>query len=222
MSSETLHPPRGKTRTDILNVLKRSDGLTADQLAAQLGITSMAVRKHIAALEAEALIDSSVERRPVGRPARVYRLSEQSDTLFPRQYDALAVDLLIDLAAMDGPGKLDLLFDRRADRTFEYLEQRLSGATTFDERVQALAEGMDELGYLADWEQTGPGTYVVNQYNCAIQRIATAFPQVCFYELETYRRLLDADVRRNCHLVSGDHLCSYVITEREPESPVSD
>lgn len=214
MSSETVHPQRGKTRTDILNVLKRSEGLTADQLATHLGITSMAVRKHIAALEAEGLIDSLIERRPVGRPARVYRLSEHSDTLFPRQYDALAVDLLIDLAAMDGPGKLDLLFNRRADRTYEYLEQRLSTARTFDERVQALAEGMDELGYLADWERTGPGTYVVNQYNCAIQRIATAFPQVCFYELETYRRLLDADVRRSCHLASGDHVCCYVITKR--------
>lgn len=215
MSSETVHPQRGKTRTDILNVLKRSDGLTADQLAGQLGITSMAVRKHIAALEAEDLIESSIERRPIGRPARVYRLSEHSDTLFPQQYEALAVDLLIDLAAMDGPGKLDLLFSRRADRTFEYLEQRLSGAATFDERVKALAEGMDELGYLADWEQTGPGAYVVNQYNCAIQRIASTFPQVCHHELETYRRLLDADVRRSCHLASGDHMCCYVITERE-------
>lgn len=214
MSSELVQPQRGKTRTDILNALKRSDGMTADQLATQLGVTSMAIRKHIAALEAEDLIDTSIERRPIGRPARVYRLSSQSDPLFPRQYETLAVDLLIDLAAMDGPGKLDLLFNRRADRTYEYLEQRLSTARTFDERVRALAEGMDELGYLADWEQTGPGAYIVNQYNCAIQRIATAFPQVCYYELETYRKLLDADVRRNCHLASGDHMCSYVISER--------
>lgn len=222
MSSEQVHPQRGKTRSDILNALKRSDGLTADQLAAQFGITSMAVRKHITALEAEGLIDSSVERRPVGRPARVYRLSEHSDELFPQHYDALAVDLLIDLAAMDGPGKLDLLFDRRADRTYAYLERRLSNAHTFDERVRALAEGMDELGYLADWEQTGPGAYVVNQHNCTIQRIATAFPQVCYHELETYRRLLNADVQRSCHLASGDHMCSYVITERQLETSAAE
>ncbi|HAX24343.1 MAG TPA: transcriptional regulator [Thermomicrobiales bacterium] len=216
MPSETVHPQRGKTRADILNVLKRSDGLTADQLAGQLGITSMAVRKHIAALESEELIDSSISRRPIGRPARVYRLSKQSDSLFPRRYDTMAVDLLIDLAAMDGPGKLDLLFNRRADRTFEYLEQRLSSARTLGERVKALAEGMDDLGYLADWKQVGPGTYLVNQYNCAIQRVASAFPQVCYYELETYRRLLDADVQRSCHLASGDHLCCYVVTEHAP------
>jgi len=220
MSTDSIQAPRGKTRSDILNVLKRSEGLTADQLATQLGITSMAVRKHLATLEAEGLIEASIERRPIGRPANVYRLSEQSDALFPQQYDTLAVEMLIDLATLDGPGKLDLLFSRRADRTYEYLEQRVSTARTFDERVQALAEGMDALGYLAEWEQVRPGVYVVNQYNCAIQRIAASFPQVCYYEMETYQKLLDANVERTCHLASGDHLCSYLITERRSGASV--
>ncbi|MEX2314372.1 MAG: winged helix-turn-helix transcriptional regulator, partial [Thermomicrobiales bacterium] len=48
--------PRGKTRGGILNVLKRTDGQTADQLAERLGITSMAVRKHLTALEREGMI----------------------------------------------------------------------------------------------------------------------------------------------------------------------
>jgi DeoR family transcriptional regulator, suf operon transcriptional repressor len=206
--------PRGKTRTDILHALKRADGLSVDQLATSLGITSMAVRKHLAALEREELITSSVVRRPIGRPARVYRLSRHSDDLFPKDYDSIAVEFLSDLVAMDGPEKVDHLFNRRAERTFAYLEERVSMATTFDERVAALAEGMDELGYLAHWEQTGPGTYAVSQYNCAIQRIASTFPQACFYELETYRRLLDADVYRSCHMMAGDHMCCYVIKQR--------
>jgi predicted ArsR family transcriptional regulator len=189
--------------------------MTADQLASALGLTTVAVRKHLSALEHERLIVSSEERRPVGRPARVYRLSEASDDLFPKEYDSIVVEFLSDLVSLDGPEKVDMLFNRRAERTFEYLEARVAGARTFDERVAALASGMDELGYLASWEQTGPGEYAVAQYNCAIQRIANTFPQVCFYELETYRRLLDADVERSCHLVSGDHMCCYIIRQRE-------
>jgi predicted ArsR family transcriptional regulator len=214
MVNETTQPPRGKTRNDILNALKRSDGMSADQLATQLGITSMAVRKHLSALEREHLVATTLERRPVGRPARLYRLSEESEGLFPKDYDALAVDLLIDLAELDGSGKIDLLFNRRAQRTFEYLQRQVNRAQTFDDRVRALAEGMDALGYLADWEKTGPETYTVSQYNCAIQRIATEFPQACYYELETSRQLLDADVQRSCHLIAGDHMCCYVITRR--------
>jgi predicted ArsR family transcriptional regulator len=206
--------PRGKTRGDIVNLLKRADGQTADQLAAELGLSTMAIRKHLAALEREGLVESSSIRRPVGRPVRVYRLSEASDDLFPKQYDSIAVEFLSDLVHLDGPAKVDLLFNRRAERAFDYLRQRVSAARTFDDRVAALAAGMDDLGYLATWEKTGPGEYIVNQYNCAIQRVASSFPQACFYELETYRRLLDADVERSCHLMSGDHLCCYVIRQR--------
>jgi predicted ArsR family transcriptional regulator len=73
---------------------------------------------------------------------------------------------------------------------------------------------MDELGYLASWEKIGEGEYLVNQYNCAIQRVASTFPRACHYELETYRRLLDADIARTCHMLAGDHLCCYVIRQR--------
>ncbi len=213
-SSGRLPLPRGKTRSDILNVLKRTSGLTADQLASELGITSMAVRKHLAALEDEGLIHGETVHRPVGRPVRVFRLTETSDDLFPKQYDSIVVEFLSDLVHLDGSDKVDLLFNRRAERTFAYLEERVGRATTFDGKVAALAEGMDELGYLATWEKTGPGAYVVNQHNCAIQRIAAAFPQACFYELETFRRLLNADIERSCHMLSGDHRCCYVIRER--------
>lgn len=213
--------PRGKTRNDILQTLKRADGRTADQLATQLGLTTMAVRKHLAALERDQLIASTLERRPVGRPARVYVLLPASDDLFPKEYDSIVVEFLSDLVSLDGPDKVDLLFNRRAERTFEYLEARVAGARSFDERVAALAAGMDDLGYLASWEQTGPGEYSLSQFNCAIQRIATTFPQACFYELETYRRLLDAEVHRSCHMVAGDHMCCYIIRQHEPGVPAA-
>src|SRR5262245_13480847 len=114
--------PRGKTRNRILDTLKRADGLTADQLAHGLGITAMAVRKHLTVLEDEGYVVSSLVRRPVGRPAQLYRLAERSEELFPHRYDEIALEFLADLAAMDGPGKVDLLFNRRAERTCDYLD----------------------------------------------------------------------------------------------------
>src|SRR5690606_23963581 len=87
-----LNAPRGSTRRKVLSTLKKSDGLTADQLAALLGITAMAVRKHLAALEQENLVETTVERRPVGRPAHVYRLSAAADEFFPKHYDVVITD----------------------------------------------------------------------------------------------------------------------------------
>lgn len=203
--------PRNGTRQTILNLLKRSDGLTADQLANQLGITTMAVRKHLATLEREGLVEATSARRPVGRPARVYRLSRRADELFPKQYDLLVTALLADLLELDGPGKVELLLARRAEQTRAELEHRLATAQNFDERVHILVQGMDELGYLAVWEKLDDSTYLVNQYHCPIREVAAAFPAACRLEVEMYRDLLGVEIERSCHLLAGDHCCCYVI-----------
>lgn len=208
------HAPRGATRRKILYTLKKSDGLTADQLAGLLGITSMAVRKHLAALENDELIDATVVRRAIGRPANVYRVTPMAEDFFPKHYDVVATELLTDLLQIDGEPKVNLLLERRADRTREFLRERLSHARNLRERVAALADGMDELGYYAVWEQRDETTYVIKQYNCAINRVATCFPAACNYEADMFRQLLDADVERATHVLAGDHVCGYVIRQR--------
>lgn len=213
-TNSRAHAPRGATRRKILYTLKKSDGLTADQLASLLGITSMAVRKHLAALENDELIESTVMRRSVGRPANVYRVAAMAEDFFPKHYDLVVTELLTDLVKIDGEPKVNLLLERRAERTRDFLQERLSGARNLRERVAALAEGMDELGYYAVWEQCDESTYFIKQYNCAINRVATCFPVACSYEASMFQQLLDADVERASHVLAGDHVCGYIIRER--------
>ncbi|MDI3341559.1 MAG: transcriptional regulator [Sphaerobacter sp.] len=208
--------PRGATRRRILTTLKKSDGLTADQLAGLLGISAMAVRKHLAALERDGLVASTTVRRAVGRPVHVYRLSSLADDFFPKQYDLVITDLLTDLVQIDGEQKVDLLLARRAERTRAFLADRLRSATTLAERVAALAAGMDDLGYLASCEQVDEDTFLLKQYNCAINRVAACFPGACYYEAQMYRELLGAEVERSTHIVAGDHMCCYVIRAPKP------
>lgn len=203
--------PLGTTRRKLLQILKQSDGLAVDQLAERLGITPMAVRKHIAALEADGLLESTTVQGPVGRPAHVYFLTPQAEEHFPKQYDRLLTDLLADLACLDGAGKVDLLLARRSERTQQFLAERLDPAASLGERVAALAEGMDELGYLASWEEVEPGVYRIKQYNCAIDQVASCFPGACACEAEMFRRLLGAEVERSSHMLAGDRCCCYVV-----------
>jgi predicted ArsR family transcriptional regulator len=212
--------PHGTTRRKILSTLKKSDGLTADQLAGLLGITSMAVRKHLAALESDGLVEATVERRAVGRPANVYHLSSLADDFFPKHYDLVVTELLADLARIDGRNKVDLLLERRSERTREYLRQRIADAETLAERVDALTQGMDDLGYLAVSEQIDNDTFLIKQYNCAINRVACCFPIACQYEAEMFRDLLAADIERGNHVLSGDHMCCYVVRAKPLPSHV--
>src|SRR5215213_2377856 len=76
--------PRG-TREQILDVLRRSP-LTANELAARLGITHNAVRGHLASLTAEGLVREGGRQRGVSRPAVVYELAPGAEATFSRAY----------------------------------------------------------------------------------------------------------------------------------------
>ena len=208
----------GSTRGKVLEALKKSDGLTADQLADLIGVTSMAVRKHLAALERDGYVETTISRRSVGRPAHLYRVSPRAEGVFPKHYDAVISDLLEDLVEIDGVEKVEALLAKRGERTKRVLRRYIDPHAPLEERVAGLTRGMDEIGYLACWESVGDSRFMIKLYNCAIDLVAEQFPAVCRHEANMFRDVLDADVDRSCHMLTGDHMCSYLVQERDPSA----
>lgn len=199
----------GATRREILEALRRSAGMSADQLAETLGVTAMAIRKHLAALQEEGLLTDRLERRPIGRPVSIYALSPTARELFPQQYQELTTELIDDLRSIDGENKVALLFQRRAARLYDQLAPEVAGRP-LPERLAVLSEYLDGQGYLAEWEATAEGGYLLKEHNCAIYGVAQCAPEVCACELDLFRRLLDgAEIEREQHVIDGDHLCCY-------------
>jgi DeoR family transcriptional regulator, suf operon transcriptional repressor len=199
----------GTTRREILDALRRSAGLTADQLAESLGVTAMAVRKHLAALQTEGLLTARVERRPVGRPVHIYALAPAARGVFPQQYEDLTVELLDDLRSIDGEEKVTRLFARRAARAYDRLAPAVADRP-LPEQLTVLAGYLDDQGYLADWEATPEGDYLLKEHNCAIYGVAQCAPEVCACELDLIRRLLpEAEIERERRVLDGDGYCCY-------------
>jgi DeoR family transcriptional regulator, suf operon transcriptional repressor len=208
----------GSTRSKVLEALTKSDGLTADQLAELIGVTSMAVRKHLAALERDGYIEATISRRSVGRPAHVFRISPRAEGVFPKQYDSIVSDLLEDLVEIDGVEKVEALLARRGERTKRVLQRYIDPEAPLQERVAGLTRAMDEIGYLASWESCDHNRFIIKLYNCAIDLVAEQFPSVCRQEANMFRDVLNADVERSCHMLTGDHMCSYLVQERDPSA----
>jgi predicted ArsR family transcriptional regulator len=211
----------GTTRREILDALRRSTGLTADQLADSLGVTAMAVRKHLAALQTEGLLTAQVERRPVGRPVYLYALAPAAQQAFPQQYQDLTVELLEDLRDLDGGEKVTLLFRRRTERAYALLAPAVA-ERPLPEQLALITNYLDEQGYLANWEATPEGDYLLKEHNCAIYGVAQCNPEVCACELDLIRRLLPATaVERERHVVDGDGYCCYRLRPDCNDSPCS-
>lgn len=200
------------TRRQILQLLRTEGSQTAQQLAATLGITSMGVRRHLTTLERDGLVQVRTQRQPAGRPTYLYYLTEAGLDTFPKSYDLLATQLLDVVRAKEGERRISEIFSGRMDQLYEQYAPRMAGKD-LAERVRELAKIQEEAGYMARWEKV-EGGYLLKEQNCAIYRVACRFQDACQFELELFRRLLSADLKRIEHQVKGDLACTYFIPEK--------
>lgn len=198
------------TRRALLVTMKKRGEVSAEDLAADLGITVSAVRQHLAGLVGDGFVAHRAERGRPGRPRHRYHLTEAGETLFPRSYGDLTTELLA-YAEDEDPELVARLFERRRRRRVEQASSRLAGRD-FGERVHELARVLDEDGYLADVERTDDGAWRIVEHNCAILQVALRYGTACGTELAFLREVLpDATVERVAHMVAGAHHCAYEI-----------
>lgn len=196
---------------NVLVALKRRGEATADDLADELDISPSAVRQHLGSLRAAGLVDAHKERGLLGRPAERYHTTERAESLFVTGGIVLAIEILEELEA-ESPMLVDRVFDRRRHRLVAEAAERLDGQDLGD-RVRILAEILEEQGYLAAAEQTGPDSYRIVLHSCAIWTMASRFRQACASELDFLRNLLpDAQVERVTHKAAGAHTCAYEVS----------
>jgi predicted ArsR family transcriptional regulator len=206
------------TRRKLLLLLRKEPGLTVTQLAQRLELTGMGVRRHLDSLAADGLVESSERvHNGLGRPALTWRLTAAGLELFPRRYDALALDLLEDVGDHAGPEAVDAVFSRRTDKLVAEYDDALAGIDTFEERVAGVTKIRDEAGYLACCSPGDNGDLVLTENNCAVHRVAERYPAVCAMELALLRRVMgpDVEVTRVSHTMAGDPVCSYRMRPRK-------
>ena len=187
--------------------------MTVEDLSRAIGISSVAVRQHLEVLEAEGLLGSRTERRPIGRPRRLFHLTDAADELFPKNYSGLAQMILEHLELSGGAERVDEVFRARRLRMEADARPHVEGLD-LEARVAAVAGIQDQAGYMAEWEPVEDGSYILREHNCAICKIARRFPQPCARELQLIQDLTGADVVREQHLAAGDATCTYRIRPR--------
>lgn len=199
-----------ETRRRILQQIKRGGNTTADAIALELGVTLSGARQTLTALEREGLLVHASERGGPGRPRHVYALTAAGDALFPRAYAELTNELL-EYVEDEDPVLLERIFTRRAERRLQRARERTVGLT-FPERVEAVANILDEDGYLADFTRREDGAYLITEHNCAVLGVALRYGHACSSELDFLRAALpEAEVTRIAHRIQGGHVCAYLV-----------
>jgi len=143
------------TREQILNILRRSEGASVDDLAGELGLAGATVRRHLDVLLRDNYVSVTQVRGGTGRPRHIFSLTEHGGELFPHHYVRITHRLLEEIVALtpdettgrSGGELAELVVGKMCERLLMEYGPRVSGVTVEDRLASALAlledEGLD-------------------------------------------------------------------------------
>jgi predicted ArsR family transcriptional regulator len=219
-----------KTRDRVARIVMERGPSTAAALAASLGLTPAAIRRHLDALLAEGLIEEREPRatavRGRGRPARLFAVTDAGRDSFDQAYDDLAASALRFLSETGGREAVGA-FARQRVAELEARYRPVVDAAPESGRTEALAEALSGDGYAATAALTGSGRAAgeqLCQHHCPVAHVAEQFPELCEAETEVFARLLGTHVQRLATIAHGDGVCTtYVPNVRhQPDASGAD
>ena len=118
----------GRTqRLEILNTLKRTRGLSVNQLVARMKMSYMGIKQHCLTLERDGYLDTWRRPQKMGRPEMVYRLTRRTHALFQADSNAFTLDLLQSIEEIHGPNAPEKLLYNLFERKTNALKEKVKG-----------------------------------------------------------------------------------------------
>jgi predicted ArsR family transcriptional regulator len=192
----------------IIETLKKTQGLSVNELGERLKLSYMGVKQHCEELERQGYVDTWRRPKPVGRPEMVYRLTPKAQTFFPTASNGATIEILNAANRLYGHAAAEkLLYSLFTTKTEEYM-RRLHGQTVL-ELAETLAKIRDHEGYMSEVLNREPT--VIVEHHSPILDLLDAFPLIRRLEREMVERILGVRVDREEQRASGLYQCSFIL-----------
>lgn len=203
-----------RTRRAIVNLLKQEGAIDSKELSSRLGISAMAVRQHLYALQVEGLVTYEEEARKMGRPAKLWQLTPAADRFFPDGYAELTVSLINSISEVFGEVGLERLLEVRTKQQIVAYRLQIADRDSLAKRLEALALLRTTEGYMAQIQSLKDGSFLLIENHCPICAAAMSCTGLCARELEVFHEVLGEDVtiERKEHIIEGARRCTYQIS----------
>jgi predicted ArsR family transcriptional regulator len=205
------------TREKILYLLKTNGQMTVDDLSRELDSSGVNIRRHLDALERDALVESSTQKRERGRPVSLYSLTDRAHELFPQAYDVVSVEILQQVEERFGRDAVCAILHGRAERIIREIKPQIGGKT-LKKKVEEFSRIFNEMGYITRVESNGRDEqHTIVVHHCPVLMIARDYPEVCDGDCAIGRDSLEANVERECTLSEGASCCRFWVTQLAAE-----
>ena len=197
------------TRDRVLQTLLARQNCTINEIAQAVDINPISVRHHITKLQADGLVDSAEERHGVGRPRRLYFLTDEGRELFPSRYLRLTNLLLDQLKETVPSDTMDRIFIKIAEDMASKHAHDIDGLS-LEQRLDLVKDLLNQEGFAVEWNREG-NIYLIHESNCPYFHIGQNHPEVCTVDRALIHTVLAVPAEQVTCMLHGDAQCTYII-----------
>ena len=202
-------------RQQILEILKEGSGATVSELAEGLGMAAVSVRHHLDILQGDNMICvARLERKGnVGRPQKIYGLTNQAEEHFPDNFASLAESLVRQIKSVLPPEQVQCAFQSIASEMAGQLNRTKLESSSMPERLDMITEFLTQRGYLARWERAeeDEGLFLLHKYNCPYSGVSADHQELCMMDQALVDELIGEPTHRTQSMITSGHCCTYQI-----------
>jgi predicted ArsR family transcriptional regulator len=199
----------GRTqRLEILNTLKRTRGLSVNELVAKMKMSYMGIKQHCLTLERDGYLDTWRRPQKMGRPEMVYRLTRRTHDLFPCDSNELTLELLKSIKEIYGANAPEKLLFNVFERKTARLKEKVKG-TTVAERAKWVVKEREKEGFMSQFTTEEEGGPQILECHSPIMNLLDEYPIVGRLEQDMVQSVLGTPVRREETRNSGLYECAF-------------
>jgi len=172
----------GRTqRLEILNSLKRTKGMSVNELVGKMKMSYMGIKQHCLTLERDGYLDTWRRPQKMGRPEMVYRLTRRSHDLFQADSNQFTLELLKSTQEIYGANAPEKLLYNVFEKKTAALKAKVKAETVAD-RAKWLARLRDNEGYMAQFVTSEVGGPQILECHSPIMNLLEQYPIIARFE----------------------------------------
>ncbi|HKX80840.1 MAG TPA: hypothetical protein VJL54_01160 [Nitrososphaera sp.] len=168
----------GETKQKILELLLHDVAMSAGEVSDRLQIQKSAARVHLESLKTVGAIKSKFQIEKMGRPKKVYELTEKGRELFPRKYDMFLNLVLNKIAGIKGEDEATEIVESVADDLAAGIRARISHENSggnLESALRIINDASNEMGFVSSLEKDEKdNSYCIQSKNCILYKVASS------------------------------------------------
>jgi DeoR family suf operon transcriptional repressor len=188
------------TKQRILEILLEGP-MSLGEITGKLQIQKSAARVHLESLKAEKAVESHFKIEHLGRPRKIYQLTENGRELFPRKYDLVLSLLLKKISEANGQEEAKKLVESVADDiavSIKYEIEKSGNLDNFEESLRILNSASNDMGFASSICKDDNNKFSIKSKNCILHKVAVKHQNIICHGLHDrmISRSLNGDGKR--------------------------